>query len=68
MTVGSRVKQSLASLRGAESVLRTYANQNQKEELKAIYNEAIEITEEIILNLEKRVQELEFQEPQYKGF
>jgi hypothetical protein len=67
VTVGSKVKQTLANLRGAESVLRTYANQTQKEENKKVYQEAVLVSEEIIDNLEERLKQLEFQEPQYKG-
>jgi hydrogenase maturation factor HypF (carbamoyltransferase family) len=68
MTVGSKLKQTLASLRGAESVLRTYANQSQKEETQKVYQEAVQVSESIICNLEERLKQLEFQEPQYKGF
>ncbi|MBS4024886.1 MAG: DUF1657 domain-containing protein [Clostridia bacterium] len=68
MTVGSKLKQTLASLRGAESVLRTYANQTQKKENKKVYQEAVQVSEEIIYSLEERLKQLEFQEPQYKGF
>lgn len=68
MTVSSQVKQTLASLKGAQGTLRTYSTQAQHEKSKSAYQEALEITDEIIKDLEKRIQTLEFQEPQYKGY
>jgi hypothetical protein len=67
MTVASQVKQTLASLKGIQGTLRIYSAQTQDEETKLVFNEALEITKEIINDLEKRDQVLEFQEPQYKG-
>lgn len=67
MTVASQVKQTLAGLKGVQGTLRIYTAQTQEEETNAVFNEALEITKEIINDLEKRVQVLEFQEPQYKG-
>lgn len=67
MTVASQVKQTLASLKGAQGTLRIYSTQTRDEETKGVYNEALEVTEGIIDDLEKRLQTLEFQEPQYKG-
>jgi hypothetical protein len=68
MTVASQVKQTLASLRDVQGTLRIYTTQTQDEETVAVYKEALETTEAVINDLEKRVQVLEFQEPQYKGF
>jgi hypothetical protein len=67
MTVASQVKQTLASLKGIQGTLRIYSTQTQDEETKLVFNEALEITKDIINDLEKRDQVLEFQEPQYKG-
>lgn len=68
MTVGAKVKQTLANLRGAQSVLRAYATQSQDDEAQKVYENALQTTEEIIVDIEKRLQILEFEEPQYKGF
>lgn len=68
MTVASKVKQTLASLKGAQSTLRIYSTQTRDEETRSVYNEALEITDGIVKDLEKRIQTLEFEEPQYKGF
>lgn len=67
MTVASQVKKTLATLKGSQSTLRLYALQTRDEETKLVYNEALESTEKIISDLQKRVQTLEYQEPQYKG-
>lgn len=68
MTVSSQVKQTLASLKGAQGTLRMYLTQTQDEKTKAVYNDVLKTTEDIITDLEKRIQTLEFEEPQYKGF
>lgn len=67
MTVASQVKQTLAGLKGVQGTLRIYSTQTQDEETVAVYKEALETTAAVINDLEKRVQVLEFQEPQYKG-
>lgn len=68
MTVGGKVKQTLSSLQGAASILHLYGEQNQKEQVRAEFKEATQVIEEVILNLEERVKQLEFEEPQYKGY
>lgn len=67
MTVASQVKQTLAGLKGVQGTLRLYTAQTRDRETVSVYNEALLATEQIIDDLEKRVQVLEFQEPQYKG-
>ncbi|MGE5549185.1 MAG: DUF1657 domain-containing protein [Bacteroidota bacterium] len=67
MTVSSQVRQTLAGLRGAQATLRTYAAQTGKDETVAVYREALQVTEEIVGDLERRLKALEFEEPQYKG-
>jgi hypothetical protein len=67
MTVGLKVKQTLASLKGVESTLGIYLSQSgSKEEVEA-YKEAMKETSNIIKDLETRVAEIEYEEPQYKG-
>ncbi|MHB1405775.1 MAG: DUF1657 domain-containing protein [Desulfitobacteriaceae bacterium] len=67
MTVASQVKQTLAILKGVQGTLRIYSTQTQDEETVSVYKEALETTAAVISDLEKRMQVLEFQEPQYKG-
>lgn len=67
MTVASQVKQTLATLKGNQGTLRLYALQTRNAETKLVYNNALEKLGIIINDLEKRIQTLEYQEPQYKG-
>jgi hypothetical protein len=67
MTVGSKVKQTLANLKNVQGTLRIYSLQSQKEEVKAAYKEGLDTTESIIKDLEDRLKTIEFEEPQYKG-
>ena len=67
MAIASQVKQTLAGLKGVQGILRIYSTQTRDEETRTVFSEALETTEGIINDLEKRVQVLEFQEPQYKG-
>lgn len=67
MTVASQVKQTLATLKGCQGTLRLYALQIRNEETKLVYKEALATTGTIINDLERRMQTLEYQEPQYKG-
>ncbi|CVK18041.1 MULTISPECIES: DUF1657 domain-containing protein [Sporomusa] len=67
MTVASQVKQTLATLKGTQGTLRLYTAQTRDEETKLVYKEALAATGIIINDLERRLQTLEYQEPQYKG-
>lgn len=67
MTVVSKVKQTLATLKGSEATLRTYSLKERDKEARAIYTDAFEEITKIRIDLEKRVGSIEFQEPQYKG-
>ncbi|MBP2031984.1 hypothetical protein J2Z42_000649 [Clostridium algifaecis] len=66
MTVGSRVNQTLANLKGIESTLKIYSLQSKNnEEIKA-YKEAFKTTEIVTKNIQDRLKTIEFEEPQYK--
>ncbi|MGI6112955.1 MAG: DUF1657 domain-containing protein [Mahellales bacterium] len=67
MTVASQLKQTLVSLKGAQATLRIYSAQTQDQETRDVYNEVLGSTHEIIADLEKRLNTLELEEPQYKG-
>jgi Protein of unknown function (DUF1657). len=67
MTVASQVKQTLAGLKGVQGTLRIYSSQTRDDESKKVLGEALNATHEIINDLERRVQVLEYEEPQYKG-
>ncbi|MBC2581897.1 DUF1657 domain-containing protein [Clostridium sp. DJ247] len=67
MTVGSNIKQTLATLRNIQGTLRLYSVQEQNEAAKNAYIQSLDVTSEIITDLENRVKIMEFHEPQYKG-
>ena len=67
MTEASQVKKTLATLKGSQSILRVYAAQTRNEETREVYDQAIGTTQTVINEIEERVQDPEFQEPQYKG-
>ncbi|CAH0119134.1 MULTISPECIES: DUF1657 domain-containing protein [unclassified Paenibacillus] len=68
MTVGSQVKTTLASLKGAQADLETFALSTQNQEAKTLFENAAKTTQQIVQQVESRVQQLENEEPQYKGF
>jgi len=68
MTVASQVKQTLASLKSAQASLETFALNTQNEQAKQLFTQSAQTTQSIIEQLEARVQQLEQEEPQYKGF
>ena len=67
MTVGSKVKQTMITLKGAESTLRLYSHQEQDKKAKGIYRESFEAVDGIVQDLKKRIKFLEYEEPQYKS-
>lgn len=68
MTVASQVKQTLAGLKSAQASLEQFALQTQNNQAKQVYTNAATQTQTIVDTLEQRVQQLEQEEPQYKGF
>lgn len=67
MTVSSKVKETLSTLKNSEATLRIYSLQERDKEAKDIYAEAFNEINIIKNNLEKRVGTIEFEEPEYKG-
>lgn len=68
MTVGSQVKQCLASLKSVKAGLETFALQSVDKETKETLLHAADEFELIISDIQQRISELEREEPQYKGF
>lgn len=68
MTVSAQVKQTLASLKGAQANLESFALSTQNQQAKQLYTQAAQDTQTIVTSLEQRCQQLEQEEPQYKGF
>ncbi|MFL0196363.1 DUF1657 domain-containing protein [Clostridium sp. WILCCON 0269] len=67
MTVGSKVKSTLVTLKSVESTLRIYSLQEQNKKAKAVYKKALEDVGGVTQNLNKRLKCLEYEEPQYKS-
>lgn len=67
MTVASKLKQTIGSLKGVESTLRIYSLQAQNKELKVVYRNAVKDIDEVIKSLKKREKAIELEEPQYKS-
>jgi hypothetical protein len=68
MTVSAQVKTTLASLKSAQASLETFALSTQNQEAKQLYETAAQSTQQIVDQVANRVQQLENEEPQYKGF
>lgn len=68
MTVYSNLKQTIADLKSSRETLNIYAVQTKDHENESVINDAIKELDGIVSDLEKRMQALEFQEPQYKGY
>ncbi|MBE4909437.1 DUF1657 domain-containing protein [Bacillus luteolus] len=68
MTVASQVKQTLASLKSMHASFQSLALTSIDEDAKRTFHEVMLTTEEIITDVKARVGELEYEEPQYKGF
>ncbi|MGG7059788.1 DUF1657 domain-containing protein [Clostridium nigeriense] len=67
MSTIAKVKQTLATIKGAESTLEIYSLQERNNEAKEVYSEAAREINKIKRDLEKRIGTMEFEEPQYKG-
>ncbi|NSL53070.1 DUF1657 domain-containing protein [Calidifontibacillus erzurumensis] len=67
MTVASQVKQCTYTLKSVEQGLIHLSARTQKEETRKTIQEAASVLSEVVAELEKRVGELEWHEPQYKG-
>jgi len=68
MTVGSQVKQTIAGLKSAQASFEQFALQTENKQAKKLYEEAAKQTMSILESVQPRVQEIEQEEPQYKGF
>ncbi|MFA1818749.1 DUF1657 domain-containing protein [Virgibacillus oceani] len=68
MTVGSQVKQTIAGLKSAQASFEQFALQTENKQAKQLYENAAQQTMAILQQVEPRVQQIEQQEPQYKGF
>lgn len=68
MTVAAQVKQTVAGLKSAQASLEVFALSTQNQQAKQLFTQNAQQTQTIIDSLEQRIQQLEQEEPQYKGF
>ncbi|KAA9006604.1 DUF1657 domain-containing protein [Paenibacillus spiritus] len=68
MTVASQVKTCVASLKSAQASLEQFALETQNEDAKQMFTSAAAQTQQIVQQVESRVQKIEQEEPQYRGF
>jgi hypothetical protein len=68
MTVAAQVKQTLAGLKSAQASFEQFALATQNQQAKQLYTDCANQTQTLIQSLESRVQQIEQEEPQYKGF
>ncbi|MGM9925345.1 MAG: DUF1657 domain-containing protein [Bacillus sp. (in: firmicutes)] len=68
MTVASEVKQTLANLKGVEASLSSLAIRTEDDETARTLHETMIAVSEILVDMKRRVGELEREEFQYKGF
>jgi hypothetical protein len=67
MTVSTQVKTCLASLKSAQASFEQFALNTQNQEAKSLFSNCAQQTDQIIQQVESRVQQMENEEPQYKG-
>lgn len=68
MTVGSQVKQTIAGLKSAQASFEQFALQTENKQAKQLYEDAAKQTMNILNSVEPRIEQIEQEEPQYKGF
>lgn len=68
MTVSSQVKQAISGLKSAQASFEQFALQTQDQAAKQAYSDAAMQTLNIINAMQPRIQQIENEEPQYKGF
>ena len=66
MTVGEKVHQALASLRTLEGEFETFALDTQDKQAQQLYNQCRQQIQQMVQQLEPRVNYMEQQEPSYK--
>jgi hypothetical protein len=68
MTTHSKVRQTLASLEGAKATMDSYIAITQDKRARETFRRNAQKLEVVLERLKKRMGEIEFEEPQFKGF
>jgi uncharacterized membrane protein len=67
VTVGKKLKTCLSSLKSAQADLETFALETESQIAKDAFSQFANQTKSIVDGLQTRIQEIEEEEPQYKG-
>ena len=65
MTVGKQVQQALATAKGVQASFETFSLQTKDEVAKQMYAEAAQQLKAVVEGLEKRMEEIQQEEPEY---
>ncbi|MCU4862928.1 DUF1657 domain-containing protein [Bacillus wiedmannii] len=66
MTVSTKLKQTIAGLKGAQACLEGFVLDTDNQQAKQLYKGAAQQTQEIIESLNPRLEQIEQEEPEYK--
>ncbi|MNU10200.1 hypothetical protein D3C72_2572160 [compost metagenome] len=58
----------MSSLKSAQASLESFALSTQNQDAKTLFTNAAQQTQQIVQQVESRIQQLEKEEPQYRGF
>ncbi|MDO9535145.1 MAG: DUF1657 domain-containing protein [Bacillota bacterium] len=67
MTVGKKLKTTLSSLKSAQADFESFALETENQTVKDSFSQFANQTKSIVEGLKTRIQEIEEEEPQYKG-
>jgi transcription elongation factor Elf1 len=67
MTVGKKLKTTLASLKSCQANLESFALETENEMAKDMYTQFADQAKTLVEGIKTRVKDMEEQEPQYKG-
>lgn len=67
MTAGKKLKTCLSSLKSVQADLESFALETESQMAKDMFSQFADQTKSIVEGLHSRIQEVELQEPQYKG-
>jgi protein-tyrosine-phosphatase len=66
MTVGTKIKQTIASAEGVAANLKTFALDTENQQAKQLYNQLAQQMDQVVQQLKSREQQIYAEEPQYR--
>ena len=66
VTVGTKMKQTLASAEGILADLKSYQLETQDQQAKQLFQDLANQMEQTVRSLKQRLQQIQQQEPQYR--